>query len=382
MKTFLFFISKARNCFSEQLEGIYRYARDLNWHVQIIERNQSRARVKEALSFWKPAGVFVEYAAGTDCLNRRVFGAVPVVYIDIGERKPTCGHYVSFDSAAAGRMGAEHLLQFGFRQYAYVGYWERRIWDRERGAAFAESIRRSGSSCRMFNCADDREIVKRHRSMEEWLVALPRPCGIMAANDRVAEEVLNACARLGISVPDEMAVLGVDNDRQLCENLRPTLTSIVPGVVREGSRAAELMDGLLASGKSGTGREVIRIPPERIVIRQSTRRFTCNREKVAKAVEMIRKRACEGIGVGDVAESMGVSRRMAERHFIAVTGHSVLEEITRVRLERVRELLANPHCALGSIAGQTGYSTEVALRKAFRLREGCSMRTWRERHLS
>lgn len=378
MKTFLFFISKARNCFSEQLEGIYRYAHDLNWHVQIIERNQSRDLVREALSFWKPAGVFVEYGVGTECLNRRVFGSVPVVYIDIGERKPNRGHYVSFDSTAAGRMGAEHLLQLGFRHYAYVGYWERCIWDRERGTAFAGTIRGSGSPCRMFNCADGREVAERHRSMEEWLDALPRPCGIMAANDRVAEEVLNACARLGILVPGEMAVLGVDNDQALCENLKPTLSSVVPCGVRVGCRAAEILDRLLRFG--GSGSEFCRIPPERIVVRQSTRCAVCNEEKIADALELIRKRACEGIDVSDVVEAMGVSRRMAERSFRVVANCTILDEIMRVRFEKVYELLRRPNCLLGSIADQVGFRTEVALRKAFRLREGCSMRTWRECH--
>ena len=380
MKTVLFFISLMRNSFREQLEGVYRYARDHGWHVQVVENPMSRRQVREALAAWQPVGVMVEYGDRAVFHDRRLFGRTPVVYFDIGRRKPSVRPFVSFDSSAAGRMGAEHLLSLGLSQYAYVGYFHSRQWDRERGDAFCAAVRKAGVSCVRFSADDETTLQDRSGRLLGWLKGIPRPCGIMAANDRVAEEVVNACHRLKLRMPEDVAVLGVDNDVQLCENLVPTLSSVVPDIVGEGLCAARILDRLIsADGSAAT--ESRRMPPLNLVVRQSTRLTACDKKSVGAALEMIRRQATEGIGVGDVVAAMGEkSRRMAERHFRAATGRGIHEEILAARFEKVYELLRRSSCDLGSIAGRTGFRTEVALRKAFRLREGCSMRTWRERH--
>ena len=384
MKTVLFFISLKRKNFSEQLEGVYNYnySCKLNWHVQVIENPQSREQAREALADWEPCGVLAEYGEKAVFHDRKLFGDIPVVHFDIGRRPPKSGHFVSFDSASAGRMGADHLLNLNFRQYAYVPYWEKRLWDYERNAAFCSAIRETGAACESFSQDYRLAASHRHMKLQEWLRTMRRPCGIMAANDRVAEEVISACAKLGLSIPDDVAVLDVDNDRLLCENQRPTLSSVVPDAIREGWNAAEMLNRLIKNGNAGNGLEVLKMPPCSVCVRQSTRIVTCGRAIVREALEMIRTRATEGITVTDVVGQMGgISRRMAERSFRAEVGHSILEEIVNVRFEKVYELLMRPTVTIDSIAGRVGFKTEVALRKAFRLREGCSMRDWRNRHV-
>lgn len=381
MKTVLFFIAQERYCFSEQLEGFCQYARKANWHVQVAERPKDNRRMREILDVWRPSGAFVEYGDRRDLVDRRLFAKVPVVYFDIGRVKPVRGHFMSFDSAAAGRIGAAHLIRLDCESYAYVGHWERTVWDVERREAFEREIRATGRPFAAFQQTSDLRAADRHLSLSKWLKRLPRPCGVLAANDRVAEEVLSACQRLHIPVPDDFAVMGVDNDRTVCENVSPTLSTVVPCTLQEGYCAAEWLDRLMNEPCDDTCLEVRRVPPQKVLERQSTRRPAGGHREILAALECIRKNACAGMTVSDVVAVLGGSRRNAERHFRQATGRSIQEEITRVRFERVYELLENPNCALGAIAGQAGYSTEVALRKAFRQCEGCSMSEWRRKHL-
>ena len=379
MKNILFFISLERQCFACQLEGIYRYSRNLNWHVQVVENQTGRQGVKAALSSWKPNGVISEYSDRHN-IRPSLFAAVPVVYIDIGRlRLPSRGNFVGLDSGEVGRIGAKKLLELDLSSYAYVGFWSPVPWDRERCTGFENMIRRASRPCRTFLSSRGSSSVDRHQRLCEWLKSLPRPCGVMACNDRVGEEVLNACSRLGLHVPEDIAVLGVDNDTSLCENTKPSLASIDPGTSCGGFLAAQMLDKLMARGRTDSHSSIREFfVPLGVVTRQSIRRISCDRSKVSDALEMIRRKACEGIGVGDVVARMGVSRRAAEKHFRLATGRTILDEINEVRFAKVFELLRDERRPIDTIAGFCGFSTEVALRKAFRLRMGKSMSEWRK----
>lgn len=379
MKTILFFSSIDRRCFNEQLDGIFRYPRAKNWKVQILEL-KSAADIRSSMEFWKPSGVIAE-CGDVQELAPAMFGGVPTVLIDIGKRTPPAGFsVVSLDSGCVGRMGAEHLLGLNLMSYAYAGFTRSALWDDERRMAFAGAVRRAGFICAEFPGTRRLTSTERHRRLCSWIRALPKPCGLMACNDSVGEEVLNICSRIGIRVPEDIAVLGVDNDETLCDNTSPPLASIDPGSFQGGVIIARLLDGMMERG-TGCGLSVTieTYPPIRIIVRQSVRRLACDRPKVTEALEMIRRRAYEGIGVGDVVAEMGVSRRVAEKHFRSATGKSILEEILDRRFVRVFELLRDPRRQIGAIAGMCGFATDVALRKAFRLREGMSMSAWRER---
>lgn len=379
MKNILFFISIERNCFATQLKGIYAYSRDRNWHVQVIENVSSRRGIRGALSLWNPTGVIVEYS-DQQRISPSLFADVLAVYIDIGRlRLPPRGNFVGLDSGEVGRVGAKKLLELDLPSYAYVGFWSPVPWDIERRDGFEGMIRRAGRPCRTFSAGRNQSAADRHQCLCRWLESLPRPCGVMACNDRIGEEVLNACSLLGLRVPDDLAVLGVDNDISLCENVTPPLASIDTGSSRGGFLAAQMLDRLMARGgadRVASAREFF--APLGIVSRQSIRRLACDRSKVSAALEMIRRRACEGIGVGEVAAMMGVSRRAAEKHFRLATGRTILDEINEVRFAKVFELLRDVRRPIDTIAGFCGFSTEVALRKAFRLRMGMSMSEWRE----
>lgn len=378
-KTILFFVSIGRRYYDEQLDGIFRHPGARNWHVQVVPMNSATA-MRKAMEFWKPSGVIAEYGDTLE-FSPSLFGKIPTVLIDIGKRLPPDGfNVVKLDSAAVGRMGAKHLLGLDLPSYAYAGFTMPSQWDSERRDAFADEVRKAGCQYAEFFPARQQLPAERHRMLCDWIKALPRPCGLMACNDGVGEEVLNICFQLGVNVPGDIAVLGVDNSETLCENTNPPLSSIDPGSFQGGLLMAQILDRLMAHGTDGGKHPVCAAhPPLRVVVRQSSRRLVCDRSKVSNALEMIRLRAREGIGVDDVASEMGVSRRTAERHFRLATGKSILDEILDRRFEMVFELLRDHKRQIGAIAGLCGFTTEVALRKAFRQRTGMSMSEWRDR---
>lgn len=377
MKTILFFISSTRHTCRNRLEGIYRYARGHDWHVQVVERAFHKVDVRRQLDFWRPIGVIAECGSGADELNNGAFGGLPVVYFDADRSKRGPGFYVGIDCASVGRLAAAHLLALELPNYAYAAFRLPLFWDCERREAFVAKVTKAGKGCSVF--APEREQLPhvRQAALADWVRGLPRPCGIFAANDYVGEEIVNICEQLGLSVPDDIAVLGVDNDEEICENTATTLSSLAPDFTEGGYLAAELLGKLIANPRLKS--TVIQFPVARVVTRQSTRRMACDRRKIAEAVEMIRMRACEGISVPDVVAFIGEPRRTAEMHFREATGRSIHEEIDEVRFAKVFELLKNPCQSVNAIPDLCGFATGVALRKAFRLRTGMSMSDWRKR---
>ena len=380
METILFFISSTRHTCGNRLEGIHRYARGRDWHVQVVERAFHKVNVKRQLDYWQPVGVIAECGSGASELNAEAFGAVPTVYFDADRAVHGPGCYVALDSAKVGALAAEHLLSLDLPHYAFAAFRMPLFWARERCEAFVEAVQRSrGCGVSVFDPGREQVSDVRQHAMEEWVRSLPRPCGVFAANDYVGEEIANICARMGISVPGDIAILGVDDDEQICENTMPTLSSIAPDFAHGGYLAAEML-GRLVDG-DGPRKTLLRYEPVSVVVRQSTRNIASSCERIADAVEMIRRRACEGISAKDVTSYIGVPRRTAEMQFRAATGRSIHQEIDEVRFAKVFALLKNPRQTLDAIPDLCGFSTCVALRKAFKLRTGLSMREWRARNV-
>ena len=376
MKTVLFFISSTRHSCRDRLEGIYRFARQHDWHVQVVERAFHAVQVREQIDFWSPIGVIAECGSGAAELNTASFGDLPVVYFDADQRSRGPGHYVGSDSRSVAQLAAAHLLSLDLPNYAFVAFRDPLFWSNERRDAFVAAVNKAGKECSVFDPGRKQPPHVRQKKLAAWLGDLPHPCGVFAANDYVGEEVVNACAQKGLSVPGDIAVLGVDNDEQICENLSPTLSSIAPDFAEGGYLAAEMLGRLIGNPRSKPESHLFKVT--RVVARQSTRRMACDRSRVAAAVEMIRRRACDGISVGDVVSVMGVPRRTAEMHFREATGHTILDEIDNIRFEKVFYLLKNPRQSLDALPALCGFATGAALRKAFRLRTGVSMRDWRK----
>lgn len=357
------------------IDGVNRFAREHGWNVHLVERAFDKMSVRALLEEFDPIGVIAGSPTSPDGREVETLARLPVVYLNTDEEVYSRMNYVGVDNESIGRVAAEHLLGLGLRSFAYVPFPRPVFWDAQRREGFVNAIIQAGFGCSVFSSPRGGRVEARIRKLQTWLKDQPRPCGVFASNDYVGGEVVNAAVRRGVRIPEEMAVLAVDNDELVCENLPVSLSSISTASEEGGYLAASMLQKLIAHPRRSE-RQCL-YSAGHVVVRQSSRRFFVNRSTVNAAVEMIRLQACNGIRVPDVVKCMGMPRRTAELYFREVTGRSILEEINEVRFQKVFELLKHPRQQLQVIADLCGFGTPSALRKAFLLRTGMSMRDWR-----
>ena len=327
--------------------------------LQTVDYPLDDQTLNQLLDFWHPDGCIVFAAEGFG-FSPRTFGKIPAVYLD---RTPKTGGSfldVAQDYAENGRTAVRELLQPDISDYAFVGYKEPTAWSQARGEAFAKSIRLQGRSCHVFSESASGE---RTQQLEDWLLDLPKPVGIFAANDQTAKEVHALCTRNGLRIPDDVSLLGIDNIADLCESVTPKISSILTDFEQGGWLCADLLTERLAKPRL---RKAVRLYPTLGVVRRASTRIGSGLDpKVAFAVNVIRARACEGLTVEDVAEEMGCSRRMAELKFRQATRRTIKDFITETRLERAKVLVRDRSLTVRDIAASCGYGTENAFRIAF-----------------
>ena len=363
----------------DKLQGILRYAKLYGpWDVQFMGLHPVYPQLGE-LENWQPDGVIQDVnVRGSVAWRKRKH--IPIVQMDGPPPQTRSISWVKHDSRMIAETVAAFFLQRGFRHFAYVDTMPQAAWSKERLEAFKNQLRTAGHECAVYAPpspmeSDDWGLEQPH--LRTWLEALPKPCGLMAAMDLRAKQVLDTCLAAAIRVPEEIAVIGVDNDETICENTRPSLSSVLPDFEGGGYLAAELLDRLMRSPSHKAVRLAYGV--KRVVHRLSSLDIRVSNPLAAAALEFIRLNACAGITVTDVARRLNVSRRFAEIHFREARGHSILEEIQRQRLDRVRTLLQETDLPIGEIGARCGYGTETYLKALFKVRFGITMRDYRKR---
>ncbi len=353
-------IETSRGYGRQVLRGIVDYAnRHGEWSFYITPGDFQQALPE--MEQWGGTGIIARIV--TPRLARSISAAgLPTIGLDLPEDWSAAGSPFSgfselvTDSAAAARMAAVHLLSKGFKHYAFVGI-PGHVWSDRRESAFCECIAAAGFVPRDFRTK--RRTGKPHwaseqKSLIEWLRKLPKPVGLMACNDDRGREVLDACHAAGIEVPKEIAVIGVDNDSLLCDLASPPLTSVALNAERGGYLAAEALHELMSG--TATASQRIVVEPLYVVSRQSTDMIALEDADVAAALRFIRDRSGQPIRVDDVAEAIGLSRRMLEIRFRSALGCSLNDEIQRVHLEAAKRLLAETDWPVEKIALASGYN--------------------------
>jgi LacI family transcriptional regulator len=370
----------------EKLNGILRYVRFYGpWHLHIIQNRVGEQRLAH-FGAWHADGVIVGQSM-LDMERTLARAKMPIVLIDPLPRhlqpdspfRHCCR--IQNDAVSVGRAAAEFFLERGFERFAYVGEVMGRLWSKGRGEGFAGRLREVGRVCQVYappSRAEIRDWAVEQLRLAEWLASLPKPVALFAAMDIRARQVLDTCLITGIKVPDEVAILGVDNDEQLCLGSFPTLSSIECDMENCGFMAARLLNEQMR----GRHRKRVELTygVKRIEERHSTRQVPHMEDRlVARALEFIRLNACEGIGVRDVVAYLKVSRRLAELRFRTTCGHSILDAIRAVRLDRVRRLVAETDLPVSEITSRSGYQTDDHLRRLFKREFGLTMREYRQR---
>lgn len=282
--------------------------------------------------------------------------------------------YVETDDAAIARVAAAHLREIGLRHFAFCGD-ARFKWSDNRLRHFAAELASHGCAIDAFvlpptspKNADEFE------SLGPWLESLPKPVGVFACYDTLGRRLIDACHARAIAVPEEVAVLGVDDDDLLCRLTTPPLSSVMPDARGAGRLAAELLDQVL------DGREVAiehLLEPRGVAIRRSTDVLSVDDPIVAAAARFIRENVSKGVKVEDVATAVHVSRRVLEQRFLRSLSRTPHDEILRIQFRLVEDLLLTTELKLASIAARCGFKHPEYMTAAFTKRHGMSPREWR-----
>jgi LacI family transcriptional regulator len=287
---------------------------------------------------------------------------------------------VGLDDVAIGRAAAQHLLDRGLRDFGFVGH-RNHGYSIRRQLGFEQTIHAAG--CRVTSYHESSDFLPRGQlwSMDPklltWLKSLPKPTGVMACNDLWGAQISEACRQCGLAVPEQLAIVGVDNDDLLCELARPSLSSVAVPAESVGYHAAELLDRLIAGRKAPTA--PVLLPPGAVETRCSSDILSISDTEVADAIRAIRQRAHEPLRTRDVLAVVPVSRRSLERRFRKVLGRGIAQEIRRARLDKARALLAGTDMPMSAIACCCGFGENKHLSVAFRRATGMTPSSYRSR---
>ncbi|MDF7824604.1 XylR family transcriptional regulator [Pontiellaceae bacterium B12227] len=351
----------------QKIKGIIDYYRKHSaWEIHRNELAQPYV-LPESLTGWHGDGIIGEIYTKSDADNLSCTG-VPLVNTSSNETArefPTVG----VDNYAIGQMAAEHLVECKLDNFAFVGVTSL-CHVRERYEGFIQLLEKDGNSCSLvqYQPAEQNdehiseEMVTPEQLMDE-LRGLELPVGIMASSDRVGFAVLEACRRLGLRSPEDVALIGVDNDEMYCNLAYSSMTSIAPNAREVGFQAAAMLDKLM-NGEELAEASIL-IPPKRIVFRNSTDMTRSEYPEVARALRFIRNHAGEFIDVTNVLDVVPVSRRWLEMKFKAEVGHGIYQEIRRIHIERAKELLLTTDWPVSRVAKESGFNNTERFEFAF-----------------
>lgn len=360
----------------EKLSGIFRFlGENHDWDITLVRTAAefTPARIKDALRGGYD-GFIVSIPDTEKTAALLAATSVPTVVMDIHSRtlsqRPGNIAFIRNSSEEIGRAAANHLLSIGTcRSYAFVHNPSVLPWSTDRCKAFRITLRDSGFWCHELKTPDG-------------LQKLSRPVGVFAANDDRGYDIVEFCHSHRLRVPEDVAVLGINNDTLICENCHPKLSSIQPDFEQEGYLAAETLTKMMCGvrRKSGSAAaQTLFVGVRQIVRRESTAEISPSGKLVQKALAFIRRNALKGISVEDVVRHLKVSRRLADLRFRELQGTTIGETIISLRLEEVKRLLRSTKEPIDSIAAHCGYENPNYLKNLFKRRFAMSMRDFRGR---
>jgi LacI family transcriptional regulator len=323
---------------------------------------------------WEGDGIIAQPHQDVNFLRQLAECGVPVVSLS---GPPGAGGLpaVRANQDAVAELAMAHFRERGFVRFAYCGSPSERVWP-PTGELFRKLAEDGGYACDVYQPSYNTGArTLRLAQMAEWLKTLRKPVALLAGNDPRAREVLDACRLAALHVPEEVAVLGVNDDELICEMANPPLSSVIHNARRVGYEAAAMLDRLMQ------GKQVVAdlvVDPLGVHTRQSTDLLAIEDPEVATAVRYIRHRACDGIHVEDVLEQVPLSRRALEQRFRQAMGRAPHTEIRRVQLERVKELLVGTDYKLEQIAEMTGFSSAQYLAGLFHRVVKMTPGAWRQ----
>lgn len=361
------------------LSGIVRFMRMHDEWSVFLEQRDLWKQPPSWLNDWHGDGI-ISRATTPELLEAIDKTGVPLVEVtDRGGEVEM--PQVRSDDVAIGRLGAEHLFDRGFQRFGFCGFKDE-AWSQRRETGFVQTVEEnSKAQCWRYNSTwhgpAARSWEDEKQCIMDWLQEMVPPFAVMASNDVRGQQVLDACSELGLKVPEQAAVIGVDNDELLCRLCSPPLTSVIPNAKTVGFRAAETLSQLM-SGKK-TAKPIQLIEPLGVSIRQSTDVVAIEDRDIAAALHYIRKNACRSLTVAEVVENNAVSRSTLERQLRKHLGRTPQEEIRRVQVRRAKELLSTTDFSADKIAGLCGFEHSEYLHVVFKRFTGMTTGEFRKK---
>lgn len=354
----------------ELLLGIANYTRHHGpWSIFSMERGQNDPD-PPWIQRWKGQGIISRSPDNTACI-KAAQRSIPVVSLRHLYERPQFPTLFP-DQHVIGRRIAEHLLQRGFSNFGYCGVDDNKRWEQLRREAFTKAVGEHGYYVACYKPAYVRSLsLNWEREQEligQWLLDLPKPLGIMASHDSQGVQLLDACRRVGVNVPDDVAVVSVDNDPVLCELASPPLSSLDQNVRNLGYQAAAMLDEMMAGHTVPP--ENYFYPPGEIVTRQSSDVVAVSDRKLSIAMRYIRENALKPIDVDSIAKASGQSRRSLEKGFADVFKTSPMNRVHEIRLRALKRLLRETDHSLDEVSRIAGFEYAEYMSRFFKKRTG------------
>ena len=367
-------------------DNIFRYARAKRWHLQDLIAPRDAKDMRHLLSEWNPIGCIVNVEANGPAMYGSSLKGIPTVFLHASDTDESdCAHPHSFlvchDAQSVINLAARHFLELGFVHFAFIGYSSPWRWSKARCELFKAAVSGRASSFKSFtfNPLHATPLIK-YRDFLRWLGTLSKPCAILLANDALASLLYPACSQAKLSIPDDISVIGVDDDERFCANLTPPLSSIRVDTEKAGWLAAEMLNrqidipGLKPYSKTYSA--ICLVP------RQSTKRpASIPPPTVTKLKEKISRFACNS-SANDIVKGFGQCRKTLEQQFLHGTGMSLHDAIRETRLNHAKTLLAQSNVQLSKIPLMCGYKSRTTFIGEFQRQFEVSMHEYRNQILT
>jgi LacI family transcriptional regulator len=376
MKRIVLLVETSREFGRQLIIGIARYSRFHGPWSFYREQIGLKSSIPH-LTSWKPDGIIMR-----DSLikNELIELGVPTIFVQHDSSCPKNLPVIKTDSPAIAKMASEHLVEKGFKNFAFCGF-DSYEWSNSRKQYFCRYNAEAGFETHAYCSPKNIKIhdwENEQRHVSEWLKTVPKPVGILTCNDDRGQHILEVCKRIGFKVPEDVAVIGVDNDPMICEIGDPPLTSIALDVESAGYEAAQLLDQLITN-KQIEGRQIL-VSPTHIVQRQSSDILAVNDAEVASAIRFIKENAKDKILVEDVVKTTRISRRTLEQRFRKTIHRSIYDEIRQVRVEWISKLLIETDLSISQIASFFDFTDVEHISRYFRQEKGIGLREFRKLH--
>ncbi len=376
MKRIVLLVETSREFGRQLIMGIARYSRFHGPWSFYKEQIGLKSSIPH-LTSWKPDGIIMR-----DSLikNELIDLKIPTILVQhdsaFSDRLPV----VITDSKSIAKMASDHFIERGFKNFAFCGF-DHYEWSNNRKHYFCHHNAEAGFETHIYHSPRKKKIIDweiEQRHVCDWLKTVPKPVGLLACNDDRGQHILEVCKRLGFRVPEDVAVIGVDNDPMICDIGDPPLTSIALNVESAGYEAAKLLDQMINHQKI-KGQQ-INVSPTHIVQRQSTDLLAVDDPEVAVAIRFIKENAKNKILVKDVVKTTRISRRALEQRFRKTVHRSIYDEIRQVRVEWISKLLIETDLPISHISSLFNFTDVEHISRYFKKEKGIGLREFRKLH--